>query len=346
MKTLNVKETLAWVALACAIVLFSFTIGFAQTKDESKVTIRIEKNINGKTETFDTTFTAQGGHDPYGINRPRIIPLPTPIPDPVPNPDPIPFNPQGDSAKANKHSGSRMSEEDNDHFKEHMQTLNDEMNNFHFEFKGNDNNADKADNNRQLFYKYLDNNDSLKEGSFAFPDMPELNNLGKYMKEFQTEYNGDSMIKNMKIIINNDVLADNDHDAAIGDDDEDVAAPEKNTGKDPNKVIIYKRIIIKDDNEANASAKANETNNDLQLNNLAIYPNPNGGSFTLNFHLDTPGDLNVQVTDMQGREILVQKFNDFSGDYSNSFDLSDKGKGIYILSIEQNNKRLNKTTRG
>ena len=85
-----------------------------------------------------------------------------------------------------------------------------------------------------------------------------------------------------------------------------------------------------------------ENTNALQPGNLDIYPNPNNGQFTLLFHLDVKGDINIRITDLLGNEIISQTIGNFSGDYTNAFDLSNKAKGIYMVSIEQNNNQLTK----
>jgi len=78
------------------------------------------------------------------------------------------------------------------------------------------------------------------------------------------------------------------------------------------------------------------------IGNFEIYPNPSSGQFTLNFNVEKKGDLKVRMMDITGREIYTQRLTGFSGTYTNAFDLSDKGKGLYIVSIEQNKQLYTK----
>src|SRR6185436_6837087 len=58
-RSLNFRETLAWIVLACAAFLFSITIAFAQEKStpkKSSTTIKIIKKEDGKTTKIDTTI--------------------------------------------------------------------------------------------------------------------------------------------------------------------------------------------------------------------------------------------------------------------------------------------------
>lgn len=59
--------------------------------------------------------------------------------------------------------------------------------------------------------------------------------------------------------------------------------------------------------------------------NLAIYPNPNTGKFTV----ETPQQVDVQVFDMVGKRILEQRLD--AG--KTELDLEAFSKGIYLLKV-------------
>src|SRR5262245_29367393 len=60
MRSLQVREALAWLVLTVAVVLFATAFAFAQDskKSSGKIHIRMEKEENGKTTRIDTTFDA------------------------------------------------------------------------------------------------------------------------------------------------------------------------------------------------------------------------------------------------------------------------------------------------
>ena len=59
---IQIREILAWMTLAIAMLLFSVTIVFAQTKtinvenEDGKVHIKISKIENGRETKIDTSF--------------------------------------------------------------------------------------------------------------------------------------------------------------------------------------------------------------------------------------------------------------------------------------------------
>jgi PKD repeat protein len=69
---------------------------------------------------------------------------------------------------------------------------------------------------------------------------------------------------------------------------------------------------------------------------IHIYPNPTEGSFTVKTK-DYAGPLNILITDMTGRFIQCQ---DYPGGINKAvkFDISGKGKGIYLIEIATSNK--------
>ncbi len=71
---------------------------------------------------------------------------------------------------------------------------------------------------------------------------------------------------------------------------------------------------------------------------LEIFPNPNNGQFTLNYSAIHGGNLKIRMMDITGKEIFVQDLNGFNGSYTNPYDFTATAKGIYIVSIEQNNQ--------
>ena len=53
-------------------------------------------------------------------------------------------------------------------------------------------------------------------------------------------------------------------------------------------------------------------------------------------------EFEITLSNMIGKEIFSDKFDDFFGKYINKIDLSTKSKGIYFLEIETNEGLINK----
>ena len=89
-------------------------------------------------------------------------------------------------------------------------------------------------------------------------------------------------------------------------------------------------------------ADASRLKNTLEVADLSFYPNPNDGRFTLRFSAPESGATAVRIFDTTGRTVYEEKLGDFSGAYEKQIDISAEAKGVYFLTISQNDKLLNK----
>ncbi|MHC1707158.1 MAG: C10 family peptidase [Bacteroidales bacterium] len=69
------------------------------------------------------------------------------------------------------------------------------------------------------------------------------------------------------------------------------------------------------------------------IHDLNIFPNPATSALNINFTVDTPRDLKVELMSMTGQILDTYELNGFTGQFKNSFDLSNLAKGIYILKL-------------
>lgn len=76
------------------------------------------------------------------------------------------------------------------------------------------------------------------------------------------------------------------------------------------------------------SSGINSAKND---NNFRIFPNPSTGVVKINFA--TPSEHNVVIQNMLGEVVFTQTFNTLE----NSINLSNLAKGVYMVSIKENN---------
>ena len=71
--------------------------------------------------------------------------------------------------------------------------------------------------------------------------------------------------------------------------------------------------------------------------NLEVYPNPNNGTFTLDFTLDSHADIKVSVFDLTGKVVYEQKLGTVSN-YRESIGLSGVTNGLYLLRMSVGGK--------
>lgn len=109
------------------------------------------------------------------------------------------------------------------------------------------------------------------------------------------------------------------------------------------RVIEIKRVKITDvEDEFGKKGKVDDSNL-LELADLTFYPNPSSnGRFKVRFNAPEEGDLNIKVSNLEGKEVFSRSFERFGGLYSEMIDLSGQKEGIYLLEISQGRKRLTK----
>jgi hypothetical protein len=81
------------------------------------------------------------------------------------------------------------------------------------------------------------------------------------------------------------------------------------------------------------------TSNKIQYNpvgnsiGLTVSPNPNNGSFLLQFDVSTTDNTAVQLYDMIGQRVYDQELGSFTGFFSQQIDVMTLASGIYVLKI-------------
>ncbi|MEW6470025.1 MAG: T9SS type A sorting domain-containing protein [Bacteroidota bacterium] len=66
---------------------------------------------------------------------------------------------------------------------------------------------------------------------------------------------------------------------------------------------------------------------------FSVYPNPNNGSFEVNFTADNTDNYTVTVTNTIGEVVYEDKVENFAGNYARKIDLMTAGKGVYLLTV-------------
>jgi hypothetical protein len=67
--------------------------------------------------------------------------------------------------------------------------------------------------------------------------------------------------------------------------------------------------------------------------NIQIYPNPTSGMFSISASNATFSELQISVTDIQGKVIFSETDNNISPDYNKQINLEELAKGIYYIRL-------------
>jgi len=75
---------------------------------------------------------------------------------------------------------------------------------------------------------------------------------------------------------------------------------------------------------------------------LEFFPNPSKGIFNLKFDSEDAVDTQINIYDMNGKEVYSKFVENFEGTFDEDIDISGSEEGAYILEIVKDNKRFNK----
>jgi hypothetical protein len=78
------------------------------------------------------------------------------------------------------------------------------------------------------------------------------------------------------------------------------------------------------------------------INNLEIYPNPSRDVFNVEFVSENKQTIEVRIVNLVGEIIFTENLENFEGEYTHQFNLSEYSKGIYLLEIDTDNGIVNK----
>ena len=81
---------------------------------------------------------------------------------------------------------------------------------------------------------------------------------------------------------------------------------------------------------------------DLNLNNIIVYPNPTKDIFHIEFSSLQRQDFELRIINLIGEVIYLENINNFIGQYHNSVSLSTHSKSIYFLEIQTSKGIINK----
>lgn len=76
--------------------------------------------------------------------------------------------------------------------------------------------------------------------------------------------------------------------------------------------------------------------------NLAVYPNPNNGAFTVKLNVVTQGNVAIKLTDMLGRSVYENGLVNITGEVKDNINITGMAKGIYTLEVNTAKGRATK----
>jgi hypothetical protein len=128
--------------------------------------------------------------------------------------------------------------------------------------------------------------------------------------------------------------------------DEDIEETDGKISKNV-KVFIFRTINIHNIEENDTDIPenlrtGNEQSLEPTLTGLNFYPNPNNGTFNLQFNLENKGTADINIYDLSGKSIYSENVNSLSKLYEQKIDLGQQAKGIYILKVSQEGKSITK----
>ncbi len=74
------------------------------------------------------------------------------------------------------------------------------------------------------------------------------------------------------------------------------------------------------------------------LLNFAVYPNPNNGSFNVQFTSNTQDDIKINVHDLRGRKIFEQSYPN-NGIFNENLQLNGAEAGVYLVTVQNGDHR-------
>jgi subtilisin-like proprotein convertase family protein len=78
---------------------------------------------------------------------------------------------------------------------------------------------------------------------------------------------------------------------------------------------------------------------EFELDNFAIFPNPNNGEFTIKLNSNSGSDIKVDVLDIRGRRIFNNVYTN-TGDFNETISLNSVQSGMYLVSVNDGNKKV------
>ena len=67
--------------------------------------------------------------------------------------------------------------------------------------------------------------------------------------------------------------------------------------------------------------------------NCSLYPNPNKGTFTINYNSNADDNMNIEVFDLNGHQVFNEVWSVSAGMNTKNLNISKLASGIYITRL-------------
>jgi hypothetical protein len=132
-----------------------------------------------------------------------------------------------------------------------------------------------------------------------------------------------------------------EHRIIIINEDANEANPEGKQTQIKMEIVVKTCNILEldkaDKKSLNPEVRAGFSDN-LKIDQVDFYPNPNNGQFNLSFNLSNQGDTEISVFTMDGKKVYEEKLPNFTGNYKQEIDISKNAPGIYFIRVNQGKK--------
>ena len=81
---------------------------------------------------------------------------------------------------------------------------------------------------------------------------------------------------------------------------------------------------------------------ETSVENLSIYPNPTSGMLNIKFDAENTENVIIKLTSVNGQVVLNNEISNATGNFNQSFDISNQAKGIYLLSIISDKEKIDR----
>jgi len=79
-------------------------------------------------------------------------------------------------------------------------------------------------------------------------------------------------------------------------------------------------------------------NDDFEIKDFVVYPNPNNGDFNVKFSSNSNEEIKIAVHDMRGREIFNRSYAN-TGLIDQNLQLDDVQAGVYLVTVQDGNRK-------
>jgi len=84
------------------------------------------------------------------------------------------------------------------------------------------------------------------------------------------------------------------------------------------------------------------TTNNYNLSHFDVYPNPNNGSFNIQFSSESENNVKISVHDLLGRTVFENKYDKTTSAFNENIQLKNVNSGVYLLTVVDGDRKEEK----